>query len=294
MNYNSLYYFKILGETEHFGKAAQQLHIEQPSLSQSIKRLEKDLGISLFEKRGRNVFLTQSGRAFHNKIQQAFELIDTAAIELQPKDPLETIVISSVHSHPRSEFSKYVTGFLNQPSHQNIRISIYERHTPESFEALRNNLCHLIVCSSKSKQDDFEYVPIFKQKVSLIVPESHPLAAYDQIDIAEALSYKFIYPAQITGMWTIFEKMFAEIGALPPVALEAESVTFTASLVANNFGIALSPEAEHINQYNVKKIRLTNESSNFYHYLAHSKSRPLSPAAEQFKTFITKETALLA
>ncbi|MBW4081214.1 LysR family transcriptional regulator [Paenibacillus sp. S150] len=292
MNYNSLYYFKVLGETEHFGKAAQLLHIEQPSLSQSIKRLEKDLGVPLFEKRGRNMFLTESGRAFHQKIRQAFDLIDAAALELQPKDPLETIIISSVHSHPRSEFSKYVTEFLNQPGRQSIRISIYERHTPESFEALKNNLCHLIVCSSKSAQDDFEYIPIFKQRVILIVPESHPLAAYDQIDIRSALPYKFIYPAHITGMWTIFERMFAEAGALPPVAMEAESVTFTASLVANNFGIALSPEAEHLNLYNVKKIRLTNEASNFYHYLAYSKTRPLSPAAEQFKAFILQETAL--
>lgn len=292
MNYNSLYYFKILGETEHFGKAAQLLHIEQPSLSQSIKRLEKDLGVQLFEKRGRNVFLTESGRVFHNKIRQAINLIDSAAVELQPKDPLETIVISSVHSHPRSEFSKYVTEFLNQPSHQNIRISIHERHTPESFEALKNNLCSLIVCSRKSVQDDFEYIPVFKQKVILIVPENHPLAAFDQLDIQSALPYKFIYPARITGMWTIFERMFAEAGELPPVAMEAESVTFTASLVANNFGIALSPDAEHLNLYNVKKIQLTNEASNFYHYLAYSKSRPLSNAAEQFKAFILRETAM--
>lgn len=292
MNYNSLYYFKILGEAEHFGKAAQILHIEQPSLSQSIKKLENDLGVALFEKRGRNVSLTEAGRAFHKKVCKAFELIDSAAIELHSHDKYETIVISSVHSHPRSEFSKYVTQFLNKPGNQGIKISIFERHTPESFEALKNNQCHLIVCSSKSQHDEFEYVPISKQKVVLIVPENHPLAAFDQIDIRSALPYKFIYPAPITGMWTIFERLFAEAGEQPPIALEAESVAFTASLVANNFGIALSPEAEHLNLYNIKKITITNESSTFYHYLAYSRTKPLSPAAEQFKNFIIQETAI--
>jgi DNA-binding transcriptional LysR family regulator len=291
LNYNSLYYFKILGEAEHFGKAAQILHIEQPSLSQSIKKLENDLGVTLFEKRGRNVSLTESGRTFHKKICTAFDLIGDATLELHSNNNFETIVISSVHSHPRSEFSKYVTQFLNQPGHQNIKISIFERHTSESFEALKNNLCHLIVCSGKSKFDDFEYIPISKQKVILIVPENHPLAVHEQVDIRDVLQYKFIYPAPITGMWTLFEHLFAEVEERPPFALEAESVAFTASLVANNFGIGLSPDSDHLDIYNVKKINITNEASTFYHYLAYSKSKPLSQAAELFKNFIIQEAA---
>lgn len=291
MNYNSLYYFKVLGETEHFGRAAQILHIEQPSLSQSIKRLEKDLGIPLFEKQGRNVHLTDNGRAFHRNISKAFDMIDTATVQLQRDTQIETITISSVHSHPKSQFSKYVTQFLNIPDNQHIKISIFEKHTQESFAALKNNQCDLIVCSNQNNQDDLEYIPISRQRAILIVPEDHPLAAFDELDIKDALPYKFIYPCEITGMRAIFEKVFAEVGKMPPFALEAESVSFTASLVADNFGIALSPEFEHLNLYNVKKISLTNPSSTFYHYLAHSKARPLSPAAQHFKAFIAQAAA---
>lgn len=290
MNYNSLYYFKVLGETEHFGRAAQILHIEQPSLSQSIKRLEKELGIALFEKQGRNVHLTEHGRAFHRNISKAFDIIDVATAQLHHDTQIETITISSVHSHPRSQFSKYVTQFLNIPNNQHIKISIFERHTQESFAALKNNQCDLIVCSNQN-QDDLEYIPISRQRAILIVPEDHPLAVYDEIDIKDALPYKFIYPCEITGMRAIFDKVFADVGEAPPIAVEAESVSFTASLVADNFGIALSPEFEHLNLYNVKKIKLTNPSSIFYHYLAYSKARPLSPAVEQFKAFIAQEAA---
>ena len=290
MNYNLLFYFKVLGETEHFGRASQILHIEQPSLSQSIKRLEKELGVALFEKRGRNVTLTEHGRSFHQQIDKAFELIDAATLELYRSAKLETITISSVHSHPKSRFSSYVTQFLSLPGHEHIKISIFERHTQQSFEALRNQACDLIVCSGKNEHDDLVYIPVSRHRVILIAPLDHPLAAYDEIDVREALDYKFIYPFPITGMRVIFEKLFGELGALPPMALEAESVNFTASLVADHVGVALSPDSEHLAMYDIKKINLTNKASTFYHYLAYPRNKVLSPAVQQFVDFIAAQT----
>ncbi|MBD2846586.1 LysR family transcriptional regulator [Paenibacillus sp. IB182496] len=290
MNYNLLYYFKVLGETEHYGRASQMLHIEQPSLSQSIKRLENELGVALFEKRGRNVTLTEPGRAFHQQIDRAFEAIDAAALELYRKAELETITISSVHSHPKSGFSSYVTQFLGLPGNAHIKISIFERHTQQSFDALRNQSCDLIVCSGKHDTDDLVYHPLSRRRVILLVPPEHPLAAREELDLREALPYKFIYPSPITGMRTIFEKLFAECNALPPMAMEAESVNFTASLVADHVGIALSPDAEQLDMYRIKKINLTNQASIFYHYLAYPGARPLSLAARQFVSFIVGQT----
>lgn len=292
MNYNLLHYFKVLGETEHFGQAAKLLHIEQPSLSQSIKKLESDLNVPLFEKHGRNIALTEAGRVYHQKISKALEAIDAATLELRASKQIETVVISSVHSHPKSAFSGHVTQFLNEPGNEHIKISIQERHTPESFEALRKQQCHLIVCSNKSAEDDFSYIPISRQSVILLVPERHPLAVFDQLDIRNVLPFKFIYPAPITGMWTLFERLFAEVGERPPMAMEAESVAFTASLVGNEFGIALSPDVEHLNVQNVKKIKIVNKASSFYHYLAYSNSKTLPPAAERFKQFMIRQAAL--
>ena len=59
MNLSQLYYFKKLAELQHYTQAAQELYITQPSLSGAIASLESELGIQLFEKRGRNVYLTK-------------------------------------------------------------------------------------------------------------------------------------------------------------------------------------------------------------------------------------------
>ena len=64
MNLNHLYYFATLAKEEHYTKAAQKLSITQPSLSNAISLIEKELGTYLFEKKGRNVVLTKYGKVF--------------------------------------------------------------------------------------------------------------------------------------------------------------------------------------------------------------------------------------
>ena len=62
MNLNTLYYFKVLAQLQHYSQAAELLYISQPSLSHAISALEKDLGVPLFQKKGRNVELTKYGK----------------------------------------------------------------------------------------------------------------------------------------------------------------------------------------------------------------------------------------
>jgi len=63
MNLRDLRYFVILAETKHFGEAAKQCFVSQPTLSMQIKKLEDDLGVALFERTNKQVFLTDHGQA---------------------------------------------------------------------------------------------------------------------------------------------------------------------------------------------------------------------------------------
>lgn len=63
MTLNQLRYFRVLAKTEHYSKAADALGISQPSLSRAISLLEEELNVLLFTRRGRNVVLTDAGRA---------------------------------------------------------------------------------------------------------------------------------------------------------------------------------------------------------------------------------------
>ena len=285
MNYNLLYYFRVLGDTEHFGQASKILCIEQPSLSQSMKRLEMDLGIALFKKQGRNIALTEAGRSLHKKVCQAFDLLNYAEQELAESRGLETVVISSTHSQA-GKIPLFVTKFLQIPGNQDIHVSIFERHTPESFEALKNNQCDLIVCSFQDPSYDFSYLPITRLEAVLYVPQDHPLAKFDQIDLRDAMKYKFVYPCPHTGMHIHVERLFKEINCKPSIAVEAESISVLLSLVSDHVGIALCPRQTVLFHSNLKALSLTNKSRIFYHYMAFPANKPLSRAARKFRDFV--------
>ena len=76
MNLSQLYYFKKLAEVQHYTKAAKELYITQPTLSNSISQLEKELGIPLFERENRAVRLTQYGKEFHAHVTEALNALD--------------------------------------------------------------------------------------------------------------------------------------------------------------------------------------------------------------------------
>ena len=65
MTLNQMTYFCKLAELEHYSNAAKALFISQPSLSKAIAQLERELGVSLFRRKGRNVALTEVGRVFY-------------------------------------------------------------------------------------------------------------------------------------------------------------------------------------------------------------------------------------
>ena len=76
MNLSQLYYFRKLAELQHYTRSAKELFITQPTLSGSISSLEQELGVSLFQKTGRNVELTKYGAEFLVYVNAALEQLD--------------------------------------------------------------------------------------------------------------------------------------------------------------------------------------------------------------------------
>ena len=85
MEIQQLRYFLVAARYQHVTKAAEEIHIAQPALSQIIKRLESEVGTSLFEKNGRNITLTPEGKILQEEALKILKTIDELPIVLQQK-----------------------------------------------------------------------------------------------------------------------------------------------------------------------------------------------------------------
>ncbi|WDY57316.1 LysR substrate-binding domain-containing protein [Pseudomonas sp. PSKL.D1] len=91
---NALRYFDIAAETESFVRAAERLHVTHGAVSRQIRLLEESLGVDLFERRNRAIFLTPAGRALHGTTQAIFEQLDGAVQRLQQQQRDNVLVLS--------------------------------------------------------------------------------------------------------------------------------------------------------------------------------------------------------
>src|SRR5689334_20906248 len=89
MELRQLRYFMAVAETNHFRRAAESLHVSQPTLSQQIHQLEKELGMTLFDRIKKRVRLTVAGETFRHHIQRVLHELDEAKVALLELDGLK-------------------------------------------------------------------------------------------------------------------------------------------------------------------------------------------------------------
>lgn len=180
MNLSQLYYFRKLAELQHYTKAAKELFITQPTLSGSISSLEQELGVSLFQKAGRNVELTKYGAEFLKYANASLEQLDKGIAIMKGYSgegdggviDLGCIITLQTEFLPRllngySSVNERKTEFnINQKPSQELLCGIVEgKHDVAfcAFDALYNDKLHQI--------------PVAEQHLVVAMSPSSPLAS---------------------------------------------------------------------------------------------------------------------
>ena len=291
MNLYHLRYFATLAHLEHYTKAAEILSITQPSLSHAISSLEKELGVKLFEKDGRNVVLTKCGQAFLVDVEQAMNMLDTSVNKLQMTGFGEgRIDIAELRVLSSTVVPNFVKGFLDSSSNKKIDFHFHSSTglTFDMIQGLKERKYDIAFCSKMDNEPLIEFTPVAKQELVLIVPKGHPLEDRTSIDLKDSLAYPHIVFSKRSGLRQVIDKLFEKCGGYPEIAYSMEEDQGVAGLVGAGFGIAVVPKMPILSYMPVSIIEIATPSWERLFYMATLKNVYQAPVVMNFKKYVTE------
>ncbi|MBR2421256.1 MAG: LysR family transcriptional regulator [Oscillospiraceae bacterium] len=188
MNYNSLLYFSVLAQTEHYTTAAARLGISQPALSSAIHNLENALGgVKLFEKVGRNIRLTDEGRYYQEVVDDAIQKLHTASLALRDSKTLAPVVIRM--GVVSGTLSGYLAGEIVQYTRSNkrIRFHLTESSSENLMDLVRQEKLDMAIVDSTHRDRSLHFRKLCERDYTVALPITHPLASRSFIDPQEVV-----------------------------------------------------------------------------------------------------------
>ena len=288
MNLDHLRYFKEIAELEHYGLAAKALHITQPSLNYAINQLESELGVSLFEKNGRNVRLTRYGKLFLNSVKASLDQLDNGARTLQEfGNGGGIILLGGIQELATSLIPGLMKGFLKETGNTHIH---FELHTESSFSAdlldsLDKNRMDIAFVSIPGDTEVFESHPFKRNSFVLIVPKGHPLAKRKSLALNECETYPFIGFSKRAGLYSYVEKIFAQADFAPDITYTTEEVSVIAGMVESGFGISVVSDSPVLKCFDLVTIPINGVDASRTAYICRKRLAGHPAAADRFYNY---------
>lgn len=290
MTLNQLLYFQTTARCEHFRLAASKLNISQPSLSRSISNLEDELGIILFERKGRGICLTKYGKIF---LEHADRILNEVALAQKQMKKLSGqaghIDIAYVFPLAERYIPHLVRRFLNNEKNQDITFSFHQKHTGELIDGLKAEQFDIIFGSYAENEPDIQFVPILDQEMIIITPIGHPLVSRTEITLHDLENYPVIGYDKTSGLGHFTNRLYESHAIHPDIICESPDENAISSLVAEDFGIALVADVDSLTHFSLEKLHLSDVRLRHKVYLGYMKHHYQIPAVQKFISFVKKE-----
>lgn len=244
MELRHLRYFRAVAEELHFGRAADKLHIAQPPLSQQIRQLERELGLSLFTRSTRRVDLTAAGAAYLKRAIAILDAVDDAGQQARRvAHGLEgQLTIGCVGSATYSLLPRLVRAMRDALPH--VELSIRgEMLAPDQVTALLSGDIDIALLRPPVHHTDIRSETLRRDRLIVALPAEHPLAGRDALTVGDLQDEDFIAHAGQgrSVMSGLLAAVCADAGFAPRIRHEVSETSTLVTLVAAGLGLAVVP-----------------------------------------------------
>ncbi len=234
----------IVAEELHFTHAAERLHIAQPPLSYHIQRLERDLGVQLFERTRHSVQLTDAGHVLLSEARRIFGQMEQTVRMVQRVGHGEVglLTLGFVPSASNNILPMCLRVFHERfPA---VQLSLKEMNPDQLVRGLHDQHIDVGFLYLPLNDSDLNTRPVQHEPLLVVLPMTHPLATRPEIALQALADDLFILPPRYTwvpGLRSHIMDACRRAGFVPKVAQEAWLMQTIIGLVAANMGIALVP-----------------------------------------------------
>ncbi len=239
MELRHLRYFAALAEELHFTRAAERLHIEQPPLSRTIKELEYELGVTLFDRNRRGTSLTPAGTSFLQDVRRVFTVLELAqanakAVAMGLRGSLR-IAVSDGAIDPR------LSAFLARCRAEEPEIGIRLSEVPlaEQVRGLRSGDFTIGFAHTADVGEDIVTEPIWQDPLVIAVPARHALLAHKEIPLHELGGHPLVLcdPHACEGYCRELGRLLQAVEHKLNVVEEVSSLDMMLTLVGAGYGV---------------------------------------------------------
>ncbi|MEK6642960.1 MAG: LysR family transcriptional regulator [Planctomycetota bacterium] len=232
--------FYHAARTGGFSKAARRLALSQPAVSLQIQALERELGVTLFERRGPKIALTPEGRTLFDLAAPLVEGLDALPANFASRRgavEMGRLDIAAGESTILYILPPYIKRFCH--AFPGVELHLHNVAGSEGLARLRALEVDLAVGSMRDEQSDILYMPIFHYDPVLITPRGHPLARKRGVTLRDISGYPLIMPPRHSTTRPIIAMAFAEQELSYDVRMEAGGWEIIKKYVELGLGVSI-------------------------------------------------------
>lgn len=286
VDWHQINYFRTVATIQHITKAAKELAISQPALSRSIAKLEDELGVPLFDRKGRRIYLNRYGKMFLRRVEESIMQIEEGKREIWRETHPDhgTISLSFLPSLGASVIPEMVSAY--QKEHPHVKFQLAQSSNRQIIHQLKERQADLALISYYQEDEEILCFPLFTEELFLVVANDHPLASLEKVELDMVKDEPFISFKEANELGTIIHELCVSAGFTPNVVFEGEDIGTVAGLAGARLGVSLVPDLKLLDREKVTLVPVSSPVCARELGLASLKNTYQSPVVREFVTFV--------
>lgn len=291
MDLANLNAFIAIAETGSFSEAAERLHLTQPAVSKRIAGLEQQLDVRLFDRLGREVNLTEAGRALLPRAYQILGVLDDTrrALTNLNGEVSGRLTLATSHHIGLHRLPPLLRAFTR--SYPQVALDIQFLDSEVAYEEILHGRAELAVITlAPESREPVHAVPVWDDPLDFVAAPEHPLARNGAVTLADVALHPAVFPGGNTFTHHIVNSLFAAQGLTPNIGMSTNYLETIKMMVSIGLAWSVLPRTmldDQVVRLPLPGIQLQRRLG----YILH-KERTLSNAAKAFMALLDEQRRL--